>query len=167
MSGQMPCIFINTPSGEISKCCWEEDDLYNPGKKVFFCQTCATNKNTGATDCNPLESYDFEFPKPTPPLSPGGVPPDGGVGPNLFPFDLRDILNLPENATYSIGVKHGPISDTIIIEIPKALSKLILNQTATMFEIPKTLSNSILNQTNVNQTATGLGYIPPPMAQSK
>jgi hypothetical protein len=157
LNGQ--CLFISTPSGDVSKCCWEEDDLYNPGKKVFWCQNCATNRNTGETDCNPIESYDFGFPKPTPPLSPGGVPPDGGVGPvgpNILPFDLRDILNFPENASFSIGVRHGPISDTIMIEIPKALSSSILNQTATGFEIPKALSSSILNQTNVNQTATSV-----------
>lgn len=157
--GNGRCISIDTSTGTVSECCWVEEDLFNPGEEVFWCQTCAYNRNTHETDCLPLESHDWEFPKPTPPLSPGGVPQDGGVGPvgpNILPFDLRDILNFPENASFSIGVRHGPISDIIMIEIPKALSNSILNQTATGFEIPKALSSSILNQTNVNQTATSV-----------
>jgi len=87
------------------------------------------------TNPNHAITNNFFFLLLTGPLD-GGV---GPVGPNILPFDLRDILTIPENQSYSISVRHGPISDTIMIEIPKALS------------------SSILNQSNVNQTATGLG----------
>jgi hypothetical protein len=43
---------------------------------------------------------------------------------------LKDILTIPDNQSFSVGVQHGPTSDTIMIEIPKALSSSILNQTA-------------------------------------
>jgi hypothetical protein len=43
-------------------------------------------------------------------------------------FNLEDILTIPENQSFSISVRHGPTSDTIMMEIPKALSSSILNQ---------------------------------------
>jgi hypothetical protein len=49
-------------------------------------------------------------------------------------FDLRDILTLPENQSFSVSVQHGPISDTIMIEIPKALSSAMLNNSAVGFD---------------------------------
>ena len=128
-------------------CCWKEGGIVSP--EYVVCQTCFDiTWPTFAFECNP--TY-------TPYIHPGSGPItgplDGGVGlgnPNILPFDLRDILTMPENQTYSISVQHGPNSDTIKIEIPKALSNSILNQT---IGIPKVLSNSILNQTNFNQTA--------------
>jgi hypothetical protein len=60
-----------------------------------------------------------------------GVPKDM---PFPGPVELRDILSIPENQSYSVSVRHGPVSDTIMIEIPKALSSSILNQTTTGFD---------------------------------
>jgi hypothetical protein len=154
---------------EAQSCCWTEGGIVSP--KVVKCQTCVMFTFPIFTfDCEP-EYTPFTLPPPgvTGPfggtvdptpfiLPPRGVTgPLGGavgpVGPNILPFNLRDILTLPENQSYSISVQHGPNSDTIMIEIPKVLSSSILNQT----NVSQMLSSSILNQTNVNQTATGLG----------
>jgi hypothetical protein len=63
------------------------------------------------------------------------------------PIELRDILSIPENQSYSVSVRHGPVSDTIMIEIPKALSSSILNQSTTGFDPQQQPSgSSILNQ---------------------
>jgi len=37
-------------------------------------------------------------------------------------LDWDRILSLPENQSFSVSVKHGPAVDTVIIQIPKALS---------------------------------------------
>lgn len=49
-------------------------------------------------------------------------------------FDLGDILTIPENESFSISVQHGPSSDTIMIEIPEALSSAMLNKSAVGFD---------------------------------
>jgi hypothetical protein len=129
-------------------CCWKEGGIVSP--EYWVCQTCFTfHYPIIVQDCGPTYT-----PFTHPGSGPITGPLDGGVvlgSQNILPFDLRDILTMPENQTYSISVQHGPNSDTIKIEIPKALSNSILNQT---IGIPKVLSNSILNQTNFNQTAT-------------
>jgi hypothetical protein len=116
-------------------CCWKEGGRVSPEYTV--CQTCFTYSH-------PFHAFNCGFPY-TPFTLPGSGPITGPLGggvvlgsPNILPFDFRDILTMPENQSYSVSVQHGPNSDTIKIEIPKALS------------------NSILNQTNLNQTTTGL-----------
>jgi hypothetical protein len=47
-------------------------------------------------------------------------------------FDWEDLLTIPENQSFSVSVKHGPISDTIMIELPKALSGAMLNRSTTL-----------------------------------
>lgn len=48
-------------------------------------------------------------------------------------FDIRDIITLPDNQSFSISVEHGLNSDTIKMDIPKALSAKILNESAVGF----------------------------------
>lgn len=164
------CEFADTNGNnkvDASQCCASYIDA-KTGESGEICQTCFLSEADGsAREC-------WSSDTPGRGAQPGGpvTGPLGGavspMSPNILPFDLRDILNLPENVTFSIGVEHGPNSDTIRIEIPKTLSSSILNQTATGFEIPKALSGLILNQSNVNQTTTGLGFIPQsPMVPSR
>jgi hypothetical protein len=47
---------------------------------------------------------------------------------------LEDILTIPENQSISVSVEHGPNSDTIMLEIPKALSSAMLNNSAVGFD---------------------------------
>jgi hypothetical protein len=79
------------------------------------------------------------------------------------PIKLGDILSIPENQSYSVSVRHGPTSDTIMIEIPRALSDAILNQSATGFyPQPQSPGGTI-----INQSATGSDpQQQPPMVQS-
>jgi hypothetical protein len=79
------------------------------------------------------------------------------------PIELGDILSIPENQSYSLSVRHGPTSDTIMIEIPKALSDAILNQSTTGFySQPQPPGDAILNQS----TAGSDPQQQPPMIQS-
>jgi hypothetical protein len=49
-------------------------------------------------------------------------------------LDLSDLLKIPENQSLSISVRHGQDSDTIMIDIPKALSSAMLNNSASGFD---------------------------------
>jgi hypothetical protein len=133
--GTGACVYGKTSNFDATSCCWKEGGIVSPEYTV--CQTCITYWwPVLVYECR--ERY---TPFTLPGSGPITGPLDGGVvlgSQNILPFDLRDILTMPENQSYSVGVQHGPNSDTIKIEIPKALS------------------NSILNQTNLNQTTTGL-----------
>jgi hypothetical protein len=190
--GTGACGYSYGPNWSYQSCCWKEGGIVSP--EYIVCQTCSYHY-IPHLDPLPIELCGDLYTPQNPPFTlppPGVTGPLGGtvdptpfilpprgvtgplggavgpVGPNILPFNLRDILTLPENQSYSISVQHGPNSDTIRIEIPKTLSSSILNQTATGFEIPKALSSSILNQTAagfeipkalsssiLNQTAAG------------
>jgi hypothetical protein len=122
-----------------TSCCWKEvvSKFGVPYERVA-CQTCVTYYFPIATG---FECRDVYYPITKPGVDPIFDPLGGAVflgGPNILPFDLRDILTMAENQSYSVSVRHGPTTDTITIEIPKSLS------------------NSIVNHTNLNRTATGL-----------
>jgi hypothetical protein len=42
-------------------------------------------------------------------------------------INWKDLITIPENQSLSLSVKHGPTSDTIMIEVPKALSSALMN----------------------------------------
>jgi hypothetical protein len=39
-------------------------------------------------------------------------------------LNLNNILSIPDNQSFNIRVQHGNLSDTVIIEIPKALTNM-------------------------------------------
>jgi hypothetical protein len=49
-------------------------------------------------------------------------PPDDGC-PMCGLLNWKDILTIPDNQQFTVSVKHGDLSDTVIIDIPKALTE--------------------------------------------
>jgi hypothetical protein len=50
-----PCFNYNKGGWTHEYCCWEEDDIMNPGEKIKWCQDCIVDPRHPNPTCEPAE----------------------------------------------------------------------------------------------------------------
>ena len=51
------CINYNKGGWTHQNCCWEEDDIMNPGQKIKWCQDCIVDPRHPNPTCEPAEDF--------------------------------------------------------------------------------------------------------------